>query len=224
MIRQLLSSTVLILLVASSAQAQRSRTAYPSRADRWEFSLQTRFTFGQEFNAEGGSSVRTQDDLGWAFGFAYNFDQHWNLGFGFGWRSLPYTANVVGDVDPPETVRYSSNLSISTIGVSGTWHVLDGTLSPYATGGLGWTLIDTNIFAGFGSGCWWDPWWGYRCGSFPTTYGKDAWTLAVGGGLRAELTDAFFLLGGYEYRRNNSSLVEAAHMIRVDLGLMFDAY
>ena len=80
--------------------------------------------------------------------------------------------------------------------------MLDRSLTPYVEGGIGWTYIDSNIIDGIPStGCWWDPWWGPVCATFPTTYGKNVWSFALGAGLRAELTDTFFLRGGYEYSR-----------------------
>jgi len=221
MVRRTLILTVLTLLVASSVQAQSSRRWYPSRADKWEFSVQTRYSVEQTFDGEGGSSLKLQDDLGWGFGFAYNTNQHWSFGFGFTWRSVPYVATVVDQDDPQNKREYSGELSISTIGVSGMWNVLRGRFTPYATGSLGMTIIDTNIYAGTGTGCWWDPWWGPICGTFPTTYGKTGGSYVLGAGLRAELGESFFLRGGYEYTWLNIESVEGASVFRLDIGWLF---
>lgn len=221
MFRSILILVSLVLILASPALAQRSSRYYPSREDKTEFSIQTRYTVAQTFNGEGGSEVKVEDDLGWGFAFGYNMSQHFSLGIGFTWRSLPYTATVVDQDDPDNKRDYGGNLSISTIALQGMWNVFKGKVTPYVTGSLGWTLIDTNIFAGVSSGCWWDPWWGPVCGSFPATYGKSSGTYAVGAGLRAELGETFFLRGGYEYTRDNAESVTGTSMLRLDGGWLF---
>jgi opacity protein-like surface antigen len=221
MIHRTLISAVLVLMVANSAEAQRTSRYYPSRDHNWEFSVQTRYTVAQTFSGEGGSLVELKDDLGWGFGFAYNMSQHWSLGFGFTWRSIPYTAVIVDQDDPQNQRAYSGDLSISTIALSGMWNVLRGRITPYASGVTGMTLIDTNIYAGSISGCWWDPWWGPICGTYPTTYGKTAWSFALGAGLRAELSESFYLMGGYEYAQAEAASIEGTSLLRVDIGWLF---
>lgn len=218
MIRSALMLTTFLLIVTSTAHAQRW---YPSREQKWEFTIQTRYTVEQEFSGEGGSSIKLKDDLGWGFGFAYNMSQNWSFGFGFAWRSIPYTAIIVDQADPQNKREYSGDLDFSTIALSGVWNVLRGRFTPYATGNLGMTFIDTNIFAGTGTGCWWDPWFGPVCGTFPTTYGKTGGSFTIGAGLRAELSDNFFLRGGYEYGRTKVESVEGTSMIRGDIGFLF---
>jgi opacity protein-like surface antigen len=220
MIGRTLILIAVLLAMASSAQAQKARFKL-DRAENWEFSIQTRYTVEQEHSGEGGSTVKLHDDLGWGFGFAYNMNQNWSLGFGFTWRSIPYTATIVDQVVPQTTHDYSGNLDLTTFGLSGMWNVLKGKVTPYVTGATGWTLIDTNIYAGSATGCWWDPWLGPVCGTFPTSYGKDAWTFAIGAGVRADLLETVFLRGGYEYARDNAGSVEATSMIRVDFGWLY---
>jgi opacity protein-like surface antigen len=217
MMRRSLLLTLLALTVAVPALAQ-GRLSFRDRS--WEFTVQTRYAFSKTYNGEGDSSVQLQDDLGWGFGFAYNLNVNWSVGFGVAWRSVPYSTTIVGENQERE--QYSGSLSVSTIAASGTWNVLDGMITPYASGTIGWTLIDTNIFAGVGSGCWWDPWWGYVCGTYPTTYGTTALSLAGGAGLRAELSQSFFLRGGYEYAWVDvNGLDGGTHTIRVDIGWLF---
>ena len=43
---------------------------------------------------------------------------------------------------------------------------LDGMFRPFVETGLGGTWVNTNIASGPPQvGYWWDPWWGYICGS-----------------------------------------------------------
>ena len=81
-------------------------------------------------------------------------------------------------------------------------------------------LINTNIYAGSVPGCWWDPWWGYVCGQYPTTYGANATAGTVGVGGHFEVSPKFFLRAGYEYGWVDNSGVDGAHMFRLDIGLL----
>ena len=43
--------------------------------------------------------------------------------------------------------------------------------------------------------CWWDPWWGYYCGSTVPTKSEDYWSYNVGAGMRWDAKGALFLRG-----------------------------
>jgi len=158
--------------------------------------------------------------VGWGFGFGYNLDEHLNLGLAFNWRSINYQATAVDADDPSRVVHYGSRLDISTLGLTGDWNILPGGLTPYIHGELAWMIVDTNIFADWGSSCWWDPWWGYRCGGVPVHYGKNtgAYTLGLGG--RFHVTNSFFVRVGYEHIWLGIDTVDGSDMLRIDLGLM----
>ena len=60
---------------------------------------------------------------------------------------------------------------------------------------------DSNVADGPPTtGCWWDPWWGYICRSFWSTYDDWNWTYGLGVGLRWELDRNFALRGSYTSR------------------------
>ena len=221
--QRLLALAVLVLVIAATAadaQPRRPTRPYQARAGRWEFSLQTRYTASRDYNSDNGSSLSLKDSLGWGFGFGYNFNDRFNLGLGFGWRRIPYDAVAVDATDPDNAARYNSELSVSTISLIGDWNILPGKITPYVCGRAGWTMIDTNILAGWGSGCWWDPWLGYVCGSVPYTYGKDTFSYGIGLGGRLELSEAFFVRVGYEYGKTDLDRFDGNHMLRIDLGLL----
>ena len=54
-----------------------------------------------------------------------------SLGFGFTWRSIPYTATIVDQVAPQNKRDYSGNLDLTTIGLSGMWNVLKGKVTEF---------------------------------------------------------------------------------------------
>ena len=42
----------------------------------------------------GGSNIKTDDDLGFDFGFGYNFDDHWLVSGEIGWNTVGYAGNL----------------------------------------------------------------------------------------------------------------------------------
>lgn len=223
MTRRILHLSILVVVLATlAAEAQPTRPPRPdvTRHGRWEFTLQTRYTASRDFDRDDGSSLSLKDSLGWGFGFGYNFNDRFDLALGFGWRRIPYDATAVDATDPENVARYNSELSVSTISLMGDWNILPGRLTPYVNGRVGWTMIDTNIVAGWGSGCWWDPWWGYVCGNVPYTYGKDTGSYGFGAGGRFQVSEGFFIKVGYEYGMTGLDSVDGNHMFRVDLGLL----
>lgn len=218
MIRKIVLLTVLILSVGTLAQAQPDPNFRYQRAGKWDYSLQTRYISAHDYSGESGSSLSFQDDLGWGFGFNYNFNQKFSLGIEFGWHTINYTALVIPEVTPHQAETYSNSLDTSKFGLTGSWNILEGHFTPYVNGGIAWAMIDTNIFAGWGSGCYWDPYWGYVCGTYPATYGTNATAYNIGLGGRLELGKSFFMRLGYEYGGMSVDVIDSQHMVRFDMG------
>ncbi len=213
--------SVAVVMLASMACAQ--TTSYQptmTRTDRWEWTLQTRYTTSQTIERDYGSKLEFEDDLGWGFGFGYHFNQRFDLGMIFSWRTVDYQATVTDRDDPTRELYYSNELSASTIGLAGDWNILPGKFVPYVSGAIGWTLLDTNIYAGSDWGCYWDPWYGYICYDYSTTWGTDEFTYSLGLGLRVELTPQFFAKVGYEHAWLDGDSYEGADMFRVDIGFL----
>jgi len=220
MTQKTLLFAVLILGIATLAQAQPSSDAPLTRTDRWDLSVQARYIGSQETTSEGGSSLSFQDNLGWGLGFHYNFNQQFSLGMDFSMHSIKYTALLVDGEDSSHTETYSNNLDVAKFGVVGTWNVLKGPFTPYLNGTLSWTMIDTNINSGVEDGCYWDPYGNYICGPYPTTYEKDVVSYSFGVGGRFELSKLFFVRVGYEYADLNIDAVDGQHLMRIDLGIL----
>jgi opacity protein-like surface antigen len=211
---------IVILILTAAGLAQAQSNAPGMREGRWQFALQTRYTSSKDFSGEGGSKLSISDDLGWGFGFGYNVSDQFNLGFSFTWRSIPYVATIVDADDSQNSTRYSNWLDTSTLGVNGEWTILRSRISPYVFGAVGWIAIDTNIYAGSDYGCWWDPWWGYICSEYGTSYGTNATSWSLGTGLRMELTRDVFLRVGYEHGWVNVNSFDGSDMFRVDIGML----
>jgi opacity protein-like surface antigen len=58
-------------------------------------------------------------------------------------------------------------------------------LTPFVEAGLGWTYFDSNVSDSAPIvGCWWDPWWGYICSEFYSTYSSSEFSYGAGVGLQ----------------------------------------
>lgn len=216
--RVILLATILgAMAVPASAQLGASTR----RAGHWDFSVQTRYTASKDYDGAGGSRLALEDDLGWGFGFGYHANERFNVGFLMSWRSINYAASAVDATDATNVLNYSNWLDTGTFAVTGDWNILPQKFTPYVSGALGWTMIDTNIAAGISSGCWWDPWWGYVCSTYATTYGTDAFSYAIGAGLRLEVSQAFFLRVGYDYNGMDLDNVDGLNIFRVDAGITY---
>jgi opacity protein-like surface antigen len=211
-------TTVLVLFAgATTGEAQ-------SREMRWEFALGAVYQLGLQEDGEGGSSIETDDELGFVLTAGYNFSDRLATSFGFQYAGVGYDADVVEE---------DSDIT----GISGTYdawglsanlilNLTDGPFTPYIGGGLGWTYIDTNIPDGLPStGCWWDPWWGYVCYTTYPTKETDAFSYQATAGLRYEFdNDMTFLRLGYTSQWLDIDSFESAprfDVVTLEIGWMF---
>jgi len=174
------------LLAAASTQADRGRN--------WEGTLQIIGTSSESSGGDGGSSIDFDSATGWAFGIAYNFNEHFGIGFDGSFVRPDYTAVIVPEDDDPFSISHEA--SVFNGALNGTWNILKGDFTPYVQLGLGWTNIDSNVADGPPTtGCWWDPWWGYICSNFFSTYNDTRFSWNAGLGLRYDFQNRIFLKG-----------------------------
>ncbi len=212
---RIIGLALMVLSIASVASAEVRMT---DRTQRWDLSIETRYTASHDFSGDHGAGLSLDDDLGWGFGFGYNMNERFNLGLLMSWRSISYDATFTDATDPSDIGHYGGWLDIGTFAAMGQFNLLPKTFTPYVNGGIGWTLIDTNIVADYQAGCWWDPWWGYICDGYTSTYGIDCATFVLGAGVRLEPSEAVFIQVGYERGWLDVDHVDSFDMFRVDLG------
>lgn len=216
--RLILCSIALTLSLVTVAEAG-SFSAVPHE-DRWDFSIQTRYSWSKEFSDADGAKVEFDDDLGWGFGFSKYITPQFNLGLAFGWHSIYYTATGVSE-DGDSTGSYGNTLSTSAIVLTGDYTFGTKRFRPYVTGNLGWMRANTNIAADLDGGCWYYPWVGYVCGTWvSSTYGDDSFTYGLGLGARIYLSPASFLKIGWEHSWNDFDAWDSNDVLRVDLGFL----
>jgi hypothetical protein len=197
----IVSVVVAALLLAglglpSTAQAQKGPPG--KRADTWEFVLPITYQNSATIAGDGGSSMDVNSDLGMGLGFAYNLNNHFQLGGLMTWSTRSYDATVVGSDGSRN--RVTGYLDTSTISFNGTVYFLDSNFTPYVSAGIGSTFVDSNVPSGppVSPGvCYWVPEWGYVCDNYVPTYTATAVSYLAGAGVRWDLTRVFSLQGSY---------------------------
>ena len=190
----LVATTVAVLAAAPVSAQSFGGGNYSEREGHWEAYVGTRLLLSDSADFAGGSSIETEDDLGFNFGFGYNFSDHLLISGEMGWNTIDYDGTLVSADAPPNlSARISGDLDTAALNASITWHFLSGPITPFVTGTLGWTWIDTNIATGPPEfGCWWDPWYGQICTPIYDTVSDDAGSYGLGAGVRWDFNN-----GGY---------------------------
>jgi opacity protein-like surface antigen len=199
---------VVALVVASlgammpgPADAQGFTTVRPGgRGGTWDFYLPITYAESATINGQNGSSVDLNADWGFGFGFGYNFNDHFQLNGLFTWNSRSYDALVTGSTNTllGPNQRYSNYMDSSTLSLNGVYYILNGDITPFVSGGVGITYVDSNIQNGPATGyCWYDPWWGYVCNSYVPTKTENDFSYNAGIGVRFDVNRQFGLQAGY---------------------------
>lgn len=190
----LLVLTGLILLSAINVCIASTAGSLSDRGNSWQFYVGGNYLNSSSIDFGGGSKADISGDLGWTFGFGYNFNEKLALDFDLGWNSMSYTGTRILDNGTPE--KFGGRLDTSSTRFNLIYHFLDKRLTPYITGNIGWTWIDSNIPSGPpGTVCWWDPWFGWICGPYQPTYTSTEFTYGTSLGLRFDAGRAIFFRG-----------------------------
>ena len=202
------------------------RTDSIYRKGRWEFMLSPQYSLSRNIGFQGGTNVKVEDTFGFAFQFGYNFNEHVNLGGLFSWARPDYQGTVQPAPGNPVPTPRSINGTIetSTIGLVMTYNILKGPLTPYLDAMVGGTYVNTDIVSGQPvNGCFWDPWYGYICGSaYPTKYDTFL-SYAFGGGVRWDVNHTLFLRGGFrqQFVDFSGTGTPSVSIFKLDIGILF---
>lgn len=191
-----LSVAASLLAEAALAQSPAAPAQNAYRDKRWEFTLQMRGVEGKDYAFEGGSTVETKDTLGFGIGVSYNVNPHLNLGGEFLWVSQDYNATVQGQ-GPGGSYTGRGSVDLASFMFNATWHFLAGPVTPYLSGGIGSTTVDSNIPSGPpGNYCWYYPYGGYYCGTYVPTATETAFSYNAGVGIRWDFSREMFMRFG----------------------------
>lgn len=190
---RLLATVVVSSLLAGFAPAATAQSA--DRAGHWDAHFNVLYGDSQNVSSNDGSSADIDSSAGWGFGFGYSFDDHWQLEGNFSYRNADYHATIApqsGNPNAPQSI--SGTMEASTLAVNATYHFLARAFTPFVTGGVGGTYVDTNIPDGLAVPvCWWDPWWGYYCAPVYPTKSDTYFSYNVGAGLRWDARGGLFM-------------------------------
>ena len=213
--------------VSSLAGAYQMRSPYRGRRGRYEITLQPRYVASKEIGTDGGSKLELDPALGFGVGFGYNFTNKFALHLDGSWTRSDYQAKITttdsGGISTGTTTA-GGTLDTATVALNLSYYFLDGPLTPFLMGGIGWTFVDSNIPSGPPEGvCWWDPWYGYICTSYQNTYTKDYFSYNLGLGARWDVIPGLFLRGSAGWQWVNLGRAGTTDFMggRLDLGYMF---
>lgn len=186
------------LVLVSSSLGLGATAVADERGPGWEFGADIIYQLSQDIDFNGGSSASLDDDFGLILSVGYRFNAKLELVAGLDWQDVDYDVTLVTDPGGL-SVQGSGSLEAFTPRVSARYNFAESSLTPYVQAGIGWSFIDTNIPEGRPENvCWWDPWWGYVCGSVQDTRSTDGFTYDLGLGLRWDFGDAYSMRLAYE--------------------------
>jgi opacity protein-like surface antigen len=167
-----------------------------SREHSWEFVLPVIYSPSTTVTGEGGSKADLNSDLGFGFGIGYNPSNHFQVNGMFTWSTRSYDATIA---NTDGTARKASGtLESSTIAINAMYFLNPTGVTPFISGGIGSTFVDSNIPNGLGqTTCWYDPWWGYICDTYTPTKSETAVSYTAGVGVRIPVNRAFSVQASY---------------------------
>lgn len=182
-----------VMAIPPPAGAQENSVGRP----QFEFAVGLSYLQSESTAFEGGTVVDTESTTGIGLHFDWRFADRWTAGATLAMHDIDYTANIalVGSPlgAPGQVVRNDLDTQ-SVMGHTKRYFGSWDRVAPYATGGLGWVSIDTNVPTGPPIGyCWFDPWWGLACDSFQPTRTTTELGTILGVGVRWEFSRRLFL-------------------------------
>jgi outer membrane assembly lipoprotein YfiO len=201
--------------------------SYRRRKGRYEVTLQPRYAVSKDIDGTGGSKLALDPGWGLGLGFGYNFTGKLALHLDGSWTSANYQATIATTDtggNPTGSTTASGTLDTFSAALNLSYYILDGPLTPFLLGGIGWTFVDSNIPSGPPQGvCWYDPWYGYVCTSYQNTYTRSYFSYNLGLGARWDVTQSFFLRGSAGWQWVDLGKAGTTDFLggRLDLGYMF---
>lgn len=193
---------LLLALMGSSLVVAESFSKSSKRSETWEIGFLVNHVDDWDVNGRNGSGIEVDSNTGWGFTIGYNFNEHFNLAFEYTHNEQDYEATIVPEesegVDP---FAINHELDNDSFTFNFTYNILAKTFTPYVTAGLGWNYLDSNVSdSDYEVYCWWDPWWGYVCDDYYSTYSDTAFSYSLGAGLRWEPIANFILKASVNQR------------------------
>lgn len=191
------SSKLIVPLAASLLTISAPLTAWADRDPGWELGAEIIYQLEETIDFEGGSTVELEDDPSIALYFGYRINSRLEAHFAFDWSETDYDVTVRSN-NPAVSVSGSGSIESFTPRFGLNFNILEGPFTPFVTGNVGWAFIDTNIPDSTAQNvCWWDPWYGYICGTYQSTRTADEFVYGVCAGIRWDVGNSLTLRFAY---------------------------
>ena len=160
-----------------------------------EFSVPLNYTSSSTITGQNGSSADINSALSMGFGMGYNVNDNFQVNGVFSWAYRNYSAKTVAS--PGGAINnYNGQLGTSSLQLNAVYYFMAGDFTPFVSGGFGSTYVDTGIPNGSGSSsCYWDPYWGYVCGTYQPTKSSTNISYNAGLGARMDINRQFAMQG-----------------------------
>lgn len=169
------------------------------RTGQVEFTAGPVYSFSDSYEGREGSALDVSSRTGFQLGIDYFVADQLSVGFDGTWVRPRYDALLVPEDGSP-SVSISNRATVFTGHFNATYLLFQGPITPYVEGGLGWTYIDSNVSDGAPvTGCWWDPWWGYICSDFYSSYSSTSLSYGAAVGLRWSISRDITVKAGYRW-------------------------
>lgn len=199
-----------------------SLAAYADRDTGWEFGGELIYQDSQDIDGDNGSTASIDSDIGLALTFGYRFNERVELTMGLDWNNVDYTAEIISATFPGLTVGIDGELESFTPRVGVNFNFLEGPITPYVNGTIGYTFIDTNVPDGPPqTGCWWDPWYGQICGTWQDTRSLEEFVYGAGLGVRYDVNDAWSVKFEYQKRWIDADSSPDFDQLKLGLSIMY---
>jgi opacity protein-like surface antigen len=163
-----------------------------SRQQRTEVYGIGQYLHSEDINFNGPTGVNVplkMDDTGLGgFGIAYHFNDYLGIHVDFMFGGATFHGTV--PLEQGGNFNVNQDAFIQTGRLNLDYNIINRRLTPFVTAGIGYQYIETELKnlppVGY---CWWDPWWGYVCGTGQPYAWQTDFTWNAGGGVRWNITD-----------------------------------
>ena len=189
------SSLALAFLAAAALYVPAAQAGDRGRSGNGslEVSVPINYTSSATVSTANGSA-EISDALNSGFGIGYNINDNFQVNGTFSWGYRNYSASCSGTSCPGS--KYNGNIDTSSLQLNAVYYFMPGDFTPFVSGGFGTTYVDSNIPNGTsGSTCYWDPYWGYVCGTYVPTKSSTNISYSAGLGARMDVSKQFALQG-----------------------------
>jgi len=186
-----------LMFALSVAEAQGLSPVYmEGRGGKWEMFIPLSYVNSSTISGQNGSHADINSDWGLGFGGGYNVNDNFQINGTFTWAYRSYEATIVQSDGASK--KYNNFMDSATLSMNGVFYLLKGNITPFVSGGVGFTYVDTNIPTSPSSTvCYWDPWWGYVCGGYAPTKTENDLSYNAGVGVRYDVNRKFGMQAGY---------------------------